>query len=166
MASVGVLSMLWQWSLYITVLTAILMFTFEAGLIVGMRVFPRIVLDLMGWSRRKHARINLRRLVVYGAGYKSTLLLRDMTFMQLSDQPVFNLTGLIDDDPNTWNRIIHGYKVLGGVEYVCREMEQGHIDEILIACNIKNDALQRVVNVATQANVRVDRWSCVTHSIV
>lgn len=166
-AAIGVLNILESWSFYQSILLLVLVFSFDGVLIMGARAFPRILIDLSAWNWRKHQESNLPRALIYGAGFKSTLLLRDLTFRSPdAPPPTLNVLGLIDDDPNTWNRLVHGYRVLGGCDVLCSQIEGGAVDAVLLACDIPEHLLQRVVAAARRGNVRVDRWACATRPVV
>ena len=160
-AGVGVLAMLREWSWYPAVLLFILLVFFDASFLVGARALPRVAMDLAGWSRRRRFRDGLRRAVIYGAGYRATLLLREMTFKRPCSRNEFHLQGLIDDNPATWGRVMHGYTVLGGVDFLCAMMEHGDVDEVILTCDIGPDEFSRVEALAKKTGVRVERWSCV-----
>ncbi len=123
-------------------------------------------MDLMGWRYRRHDRGGGKTCVIYGAGLQSTLVLRRMTFEKDDELYDFHLIGLIDDDINLWRKMIHGYRVLGGVDQLCELMETGGVDEVIISCTIHADALQRVKEVARASGVGVERWSYVTQALV
>lgn len=165
-AGVGLLAMLRGWSLYQAVLLSVLLLFCDASLIVGARAFPRVAMDLAGWGHRRRFRAGMRRALIYGAGYQSTLLLREMTFKRPCRQNEFHLQGLIDDNPAMWGRVIHGYAVLGGVDVLCERMERGAVDEVTLACELPPDPLRRVLDVAKAAGVRVERWSCIRQPVV
>lgn len=158
-AGVGALALLREWAFYPAVLLAILLLFFNGGLMVGIRTLPRLATDLVGWNRRRHPRAGLSRALVYGASHKATLLLRDLTFARPDDQEALHLVGMIDDNPAIWGRIMHGYRVLGGLDALCRRMDRKAVDEIIIACELAPDRLARLVDQARRAGVRVTRWS-------
>lgn len=158
-AGTGSLAIVREWPLYPTLLLAVLLLFFNGGMVVGIRMVPRLVVDVAGWNRRRHARTGLRRAMVYGAGYKATLLLRDMTFASPGAAEPFHLVGLIDDNPATWGRIMHGYRIMGGLDHLCREIERKTVDEITITCALPADKLARLAEVARRAGVPVTRWS-------
>ena len=164
-AAVGVLCMMRDWTLYPSVLLLTLLFSIVSGMIVGMRALPRVVIDLAGWRRRHVAEASACKTVVYGAGYQATLLLRDMTFRTNDERVNEHVVGLIDDDSNTWFRMMHGYRVLGDGERLIGMMRDGSVDKVIVACRIGPDVLQRLLDAAKIGAVRVDRWTCVTQTL-
>jgi UDP-N-acetylmuramyl pentapeptide phosphotransferase/UDP-N-acetylglucosamine-1-phosphate transferase len=166
LAGVGVLVLFRGWPLYPAVLFAILLLFFNGGMVVGIRTLPRLAMDLAGWNRRRHSRAGLRRALVYGAGYKATLLLREMTFSKMdSGQDRFHLKGLIDDNPAAWGRIMHGYRILGGFDYLCRAIERQSVEDIIIACSLVPERLARLKEKAAGKGVAVERWHVVREPV-
>jgi UDP-GlcNAc:undecaprenyl-phosphate/decaprenyl-phosphate GlcNAc-1-phosphate transferase len=158
-AGIGILGILREWGIYQSVMTLVVAYAFNLMLVVGVRAAPRIILDMWGWNLRRRVRDCSHRSIVYGAGYKTTLLLRDMTFKRPSEQTPCHLLGIVDDDPNLWQRVVHGYTVHGGIEYLCEQMQTHQVDEVLVACNLNQESLDRVIDVAKQNGVKVERWS-------
>ena len=165
-AGAGMLALFWDWSWHPALVTACLLVFFDAGMIVGARIFPRMAMDLKGWGQRRHFREGMRKVLVYGAGYKTTLLLREMIFRKPCDQTGFHLMGLVDDNPAIWKRTIHGYPVLGGIDFLGSQIEEGNVDEVIIACNLDPALFQRVVEKAQKSGVRVNRWVCTRQPVV
>ena len=162
---VGLLAMLRGWPLYPVALLSSLLVFFDSALLAGARMSPRVAMDLAGWSRRRRMEAGMRRVVVYGAGYKTTLLLRELSFKRPCREDEFHLQGLIDDNPATWGRVMHGYPVMGGIDHLCRKMEHGEVDEVILACDLREEERDRVMEMARRSGVRVERWACVQQPV-
>src|SRR5437660_2505229 len=85
-----------------------LMIIFLSG---GMRFAARLLWEGPGsvWSRPSGG----KRALIVGAGEAGEQLLRQM---QHEPRVQMNVVGLIDDDPTTHGRHIHGVRILGGIE--------------------------------------------------
>ncbi len=163
---VGVLAMMRGWPLYRALLALSLLYSMEVVALTGARVAPRVLLDLTGWLHKQRAGADARRTAIYGAGLQSTLLLRDMTFQPRAEQKQDLLVGFADDNPHTWRRLMHGHPVMGGADWLFREMEEGRLDRVIVACRLAPDRLNRLLALARETNTRVDRWACVSETLV
>jgi UDP-N-acetylmuramyl pentapeptide phosphotransferase/UDP-N-acetylglucosamine-1-phosphate transferase len=126
----------------------------------GVRAFRRAVQDAMARMRRRtpaapgHAP---RNVVIYGAGYRCTLLLRAMSFSLADGGADQHVVGLLDDDPNLRGRLVHGHRVFGGMETVVPEfLRSRQIDEIIVAAPLDEQTTRRLM--AAAGDVRVSEW--------
>ena len=108
----------------------------------GVRVLPRLgrygpLIPL------RAARADRTPVLVYGAGDAGALVVREMmTGVKMSYWPV----GFIDDDPRLKGRTVHGRPVLGTADDLQRVVQDGAVQEILLAIPSASGAeLRRIV---------------------
>lgn len=68
-------------------------------------------------------------VLIVGAGEAGLKMLRELSNSKVKK----NIVGFIDDDPNKKNKLINGFKVLGGKNDIADYVEQKDVDEIVIA---------------------------------
>lgn len=131
-----------------------------APLVVGLRAMPRVVQDLMQWmshglQRDKTGRL---RVLLCGAGYQTTLFLRQLTYRD-SDYSPLDIIGLVDDDDAMHGHFVHGIRVLGSAADLPQLLEQNRIDRVYIVESLNAESEKRIMEVAKAANVSLIRWS-------
>lgn len=142
-------------------LTMVLYAGVATPLLAGIRAFPRAVQDAMSASRRHrpHGRRASRRVIVYGAGYRCTLFLRELSFHETGAVGMPEVVALLDDDPNLHGRLVHGLRVLGGRERLRGDfLQREKIDEIVVAASLRSDIMQTLLELARKAGVAVLEW--------
>jgi UDP-GlcNAc:undecaprenyl-phosphate GlcNAc-1-phosphate transferase len=115
--------------------------------IAGSRLSFRMIAE----SMRRNSVANGKRVLIYGAGDKGELALREILNNQdLGLTPV----GFIDDDVRKHRKKIQGYKVLGGQEKLARLVAKHRISEIIIAAGrIEAGNLQAARKVCEQCGI-------------
>jgi UDP-N-acetylmuramyl pentapeptide phosphotransferase/UDP-N-acetylglucosamine-1-phosphate transferase len=127
-------------------------------LIVGLRIFPRLVQDLLHFHLRqskRHGHTFQKRVLIYGAGFGYTLLNRAESYDDSHHRKYYHLVGLIDDDPDLRNRKIHGHSVLGTFSELPRILETQAISEIVVTCKLTPDRRAALASLAETHQVRV-----------
>ena len=71
------------------------------------------------------------RLVIYGAGEGAALTLREIR----RRAPTYRMVGFIDDDPIRHRARVHGYAVLGGIDHLLEQIENGEIDAVVVSAS-------------------------------
>jgi len=93
-----------------------------------------------------------RRAFIIGAGEAGEQLLRQLSHDKRQQLRVF---GLIDDDPDTHGRSLHGVRVLGGVRDLRRLVAQHHIELLVIAIPSADRAqLRRIVDRCAETRIQ------------
>lgn len=95
----------------------------------GIRIFYKYYYKIFGFSDQKNKNSIKKRCLIIGAGDNAERLLRSMIYNQKSCHPVC----ILDDDPQKWNRFIHGIKIPGPIKDVYSWAIKYSIDEIIIA---------------------------------
>jgi UDP-GlcNAc:undecaprenyl-phosphate GlcNAc-1-phosphate transferase len=95
-------------------------------LLAGSRLSFRVIAD----SLRRKSMTNGRRVLIYGAGDKGVMTLREILNNEgLGLTPV----GFIDDDVRKHKSRIGGYKVVGGLECLEQAITRLGINEVIVA---------------------------------
>ena len=129
-------------------------------LLTGCRSFLRTVQDLMFMDQSHHSHSTVRdsKILIYGAGYKGALFLRQKGCLCSKEGICRTVVGFIDDDLNLRKRLVHGYKILGDVNEVDRVIADYGIDEIIITANLRRSTRFKLLSVARTKNVKVSLW--------
>jgi FlaA1/EpsC-like NDP-sugar epimerase len=140
-------------------LQAVIYLGLSLVLAVGARAFPRAVRDAMGWGQRLQAAgaRRLRNVLVCGAGDRCTLFLREQ-MMRPPDGRERRVVGLLDDDRNLHGRLVHGYRVMGGIRDIPRLARELGAEEVIVAETWDAETQKRIRAAAAEADVPVFEW--------
>ena len=128
----------------------------------GVRLSRRGVQDIM--SLVKHSvRFNKNvadseRILLYGAGGRLSLFLREKTMNTLSLGQVRLIVGIVDDDQNLRGRRVNGYRVLGNSEEMMQIIREHAVDRVVITLTCDLAHLNRINHICREANVPLMVW--------
>jgi UDP-GlcNAc:undecaprenyl-phosphate GlcNAc-1-phosphate transferase len=90
----------------------------------------RLSFRILSESLRRNAVANGRRVLIYGAGDKGEVALREIL-----NNPLLGMTpvGFIDDDERKHRKRIQGYKVFGGRDRLCDIATRYAVNELVVA---------------------------------
>jgi len=113
--------------------------------ITGMRAFFRLYYS--AYNKRKG-----RRILIIGCGSAGEQLVRDMiTSSRHSYFPV----GCIDDNKQKKNTLIHGVKVLGGMEEIPKIVKDINVEEIIIAIpSVTSKEIRGIMEYVRKTNIK------------
>jgi UDP-GlcNAc:undecaprenyl-phosphate/decaprenyl-phosphate GlcNAc-1-phosphate transferase len=141
------------------VLRALIIGAISHPAIVGIRVFYRcieeIVLYLKSGSRPDASD---ERVVLYGAGGRCQLFLRERGFHDSRSFDNRTIVGLIDDEPSLHFNWVHGHLVLGGLRDLPQLIPRHRITGIIITTDLKSQALETVQELASQYHLHLTEW--------
>ncbi len=139
----------------------------SAPLVIGVRASLRIVQDLMHWlSRHSEAeKMSARRTLLCGAGYQTTLFLRQLTTKQPS-HGALQVIGMVNSDQATRGHYIHGYKIFGNFHELGGLIPQHRIEIIYIVEPLEAVEEQLICDTARKFNIPVRRWSVLEEELV
>jgi FlaA1/EpsC-like NDP-sugar epimerase len=100
-------------------------------LVVGARAVGQSVQDAMSWLQRRRADDSVRRVLLYGAGHAAMLFLRSLA--QYAPQAdAIDVVGFLDDDANLHDRVVFGYRVLGGPDQLERLVREHSVSDVIM----------------------------------
>ena len=103
-------------------------------------------------SLMKMGTLKGKRAFIVGAGEAGEQLLRQLSH---DKRQQLRVVGLIDDDPDTHGRSLHGVRVLGGVRDLRRLVAQHHVELLVIAIPSADRAqLRRIVDRCAETRIQ------------
>ena len=148
------------------ILSLVLYYLLLAGLaapaVVLTRAALRVVQDLMQWRMRGPGPDGVApvRALVCGAGYRTTLFLRQMTF-RAGDRAPVEIAGLVSEDEAIVGHDVHGIRVVG----TCRDLPAlvalHRIGALYLVEPVTGAGLDSVFRSLKAAGVRLVRWDIV-----
>ena len=152
----------WEWTLYYLLLAGM-----AAPAIVFSRAALRVVQDLMPRLLRgaeAPGGVPPARALLCGAGYRSTLFLRQLAFRSRDHVPL-EIVGIVSEDAAITGHSVHGVPVVG----ICRELPalvvKHRIDVLYLVEPIDESVLADLRRRLTVFGLRLVRWDIVETEI-
>ncbi len=114
-----------QQIIYVKVM--IITWLLQVVLIGGSRFLLRVFYDYRNF---KNTQIDLKRVLIVGAGEAGTLLIRSL---KRNPIPEYYVAGIVDDNPNKQNLSLMGVKVCGFTKDIPEIVKELQIDMIILA---------------------------------
>jgi UDP-GlcNAc:undecaprenyl-phosphate GlcNAc-1-phosphate transferase len=105
-------------------------FVIYGAFLILLLMASRASFRLIGEFAHRHQRG--QRLIVYGAGEQSSMVVRAM----LDGKGTYQMLGFIDDDRLKHGTNVQGYRVLGGYERLVSLMQSGAVDSVLVSAQV------------------------------
>lgn len=126
---------------------------------LGARVLYRLVEELLARFGGKRASGRPReRVVLYGAGGRCRLFLREREFPDSRSLDDREIVGLVDDDPALRSRLAYGYNVLGGRRDLPRLARELRLGGVIITAVLAPEARAAVERIARQLGLHLSEW--------
>ena len=144
----------------LAVIEAILFWLFSLMGLVGLRLFPRMIQDLLPIILRHQTIEGVERVacLVYGAGYSCTLFLKAKANDAANQTTHRVVVALLDDDANLHGRTVCGHRVLGGIDQLKETIRKYGVQEIVITTFLDEAVLRELELCAVSQQVRIFRW--------
>ena len=127
--------------------------------IIGLRVSYRSVEEFVSFLRAKAERTpGAERVVLYGAGTRCQLFLKQRAFRAAKPSDAREIVGLLDDDPSLCAHWVYGYPVLGGVADLPQLIARHHFSGIVITAALTTQARQTLSQLAQPHELHLTEW--------
>ncbi len=138
------------------ILQSMIYWGFAVPLLTGFRMFYRAMKEFPVFrSAKPLSTINQTNILLYGAGNKSTLFLKNYKSDCLVNNYVRNVVGFIDDDRNLRKRFVHGLQIFGGINELNQLIEKYDISELIITADICENNKQQLAEIAQKYELKL-----------
>lgn len=146
-----------EWILYYLLLAGL-----AAPAVVATRAAVRVVQDLMQWRARGAGPAGVApvRALVYGAGYRTTLFLRQMAFRTGERTPV-EVVGLVSADAAITGHYVHGIRVVGTGRELPALVARHRAEILYLVESVSEPDFQTIARLLRGSGVRLVRWDIV-----
>jgi len=142
-----------------SIVRAVVMIGLAHPLILGLRLVYRFAEELVPYFRsRSEKRTDLQRILLYGAGGRCRLFLKERGFDTHQSFDSRAIVGLIDDEPSLLGQWICGHPVLGDARSIPRLIAKHRIVGIVITAGLRRECLTSVQAIAAQHNINLTEW--------
>jgi FlaA1/EpsC-like NDP-sugar epimerase len=158
---VGTLAETAGWALHYLLLAGL-----AAPAIVLTRAALRVVQDLMQWRSRGFASgaDAHPRAIVCGAGYRTTLFLRQIAF-RARDRTTVNIVGIVSEDAAITGHDVHGIRVLGTCHELPALIRLHRVDTLYLVEPVDEAGLVQLRQLLRDTPLRVIRWDIVESEV-
>lgn len=148
-----------QWH---TILHHIVMTGISIPAVVGVRAALRVVQDLMQIFQRcaEDGSGKCEQAIVWGAGYRTTLFLRQIAFDSNRRRPV-HVVGVFTDDEPMCGHFVHGVRVCGNMQSITAFAREKNIEALYIVEAVPESVRQQICKALEGTAVRVIQWNIV-----
>ena len=127
--------------------------------ILGVRVIYRVVEELVTYFRNlSEVKLDGERVVLYGAGGRCQLFLKERGFHNSRSFDGRVVVGLIDDDSTLHAQWVYGYQVLGGFKDLPRLIPKHNITGVIITATLPPEARSALQNLAREQGLWLSEW--------
>jgi UDP-N-acetylmuramyl pentapeptide phosphotransferase/UDP-N-acetylglucosamine-1-phosphate transferase len=128
---------------------------------LGRRVLFRAVQEMTVYLRNKaEFRSSKERVVLYGAGRRCQLLLKERALRSAGESIGQSIVGLLDDDPVLHGQWVYAYPVLGGCDELARLIALHRLTGVVLTTDLGPDRLRTVRALSRELGFRLSEWHC------
>jgi FlaA1/EpsC-like NDP-sugar epimerase len=148
------------------VLWTLVIAAFSHPAMLGARVIYRTAEEVVSWSKSKsEPPAEGTRVLLYGAGGRCLLFLRERGFQSLSGSDSRQIVGMIDDDTSLHFQYVYGYRVLGAGKDLPRLVTAHRIRGVIITALLGKEAREALEALASQLGLQLTEWRCQEESV-
>ncbi len=126
--------------------------------IIGSRMFYRVVEELVIHFKASSNPNATERTLLYGAGVRCHLFLRERGFSNSSSYVGSVIVGLIDDEPALHYQWVYGYLVLGASKDLPQLVTRHRATRVIITAALRPEALLKIQELAREHHFRLSEW--------
>jgi FlaA1/EpsC-like NDP-sugar epimerase len=157
--SLGIALLIDPSNAYNWLLRALVMAAIGHAGIIGVRVFYRSVEEIVFFLRpQKDPVADAQRIVLYGAGRKCQLILKERSFNNTSSFEGCTIVGLIDDEPALHFKWVYGHLVFGDGRDLPKLVEKHRITGIVITTKLNPETFATVRDLAARHGLSLNEW--------
>ena len=141
------------------VLRAILIAAISHPIIMASRLMYRCIEELVFWLRRQDSSgPETERVLLYGAGARSQLFLKDNAIKNSKCPDRRQILGFLDDDRVLHFQWVYGFLVLGGIKDLPRLITRHQVSGIILVTELLPENLASLREIAARSGVRLSEW--------
>jgi UDP-GlcNAc:undecaprenyl-phosphate/decaprenyl-phosphate GlcNAc-1-phosphate transferase len=129
--------------------------------ILSLRLLYRLVEELVHWTRSQDTiKPDGRRVVLYGAGGRCWLFLRELGFHYLGSSDGRKIVGLIDDEASLRYLWVYGYQVLGTRQDLPEIISHYGLTGIVVTAILTPETRAALHELASRHGLNLTEWRC------
>jgi FlaA1/EpsC-like NDP-sugar epimerase len=146
-------------------LRAFLVAAVSHPIIIISRLIYRSIEEFVLWLKRTGETGETERVLLYGAGLRAQLFLKDRALRMAKHYDSRLILGFIDDESSLHYQWVYGVMVLGGLKELPALIERHNINRIIITSELTPESQRAVQEIAAQGGVWLSEWYPVEHPV-
>jgi FlaA1/EpsC-like NDP-sugar epimerase len=149
------------------ILRAILVSGISHPVIMTSRLIDRCIEELVLWLKRQgDAATETERVLLYGAGIRAQLFLKDRA-MEISKKPDGRqILGFIDDEKGLHFQWVYGFLVLGGLKELPLLIERKKVSRVIIVSELSPERRAAIQEITAQNRIKLSEWKPEEHEVI
>jgi hypothetical protein len=149
------------------VVRAVLIAGTSHPVIIASRLVYRCIEEAVLWLRRPDDAPNeMERVLLYGAGVRAQLFLKDRALKIVRKPDGRHLLGFIDDEKSLHFQWVYGFLVLGGLKELPQLIERRRVSRVIIVSELLPESRASVQEITARCGVKLSEWEPAEHEIV
>ena len=138
---------------------AVLVASISHPFVIASRLVYRSIEELMLWLRRQgESGGETERVLLYGAGLRGQLFLRDRAVRISKHHDGRHIVGFVDDEKSLHFQWVYGFLVLGGLKELPHLIERKRINRVIIVSELTSESRQAIHKLTLQSGVQLSEW--------
>jgi UDP-N-acetylmuramyl pentapeptide phosphotransferase/UDP-N-acetylglucosamine-1-phosphate transferase len=135
-------------------------------IIIASRLIYRCIEEAVLWLRRQdEASSQSERVLLYGAGTRAQLFLKDRA-LKISKKPDGrHILGFIDDEKSLHFQWVYGFIVLGGLKELPQLIERRRVQRVVIVSELLPESRAAIQEITARFGVKLSEWEPAEHEI-
>ena len=148
------------------VVRAVLVAGTSHPVIIASRLVYRCIEEAVLWLRRQdEIPSQSERVLLYGAGTRAQLFLKDRA-LKISKRPDGrHLLGFIDDEKSLYFQWVYGFLVLGGLKELPQLIERRRVNRVIIVSELLPESRAAIQEITARCGVKLSEWEPAEHEI-
>jgi len=149
------------------VLRTVLVAGMSHPVILASRLFYRSIEELMLWLKRQNeAAGETERVLLYGAGIRAQLFLKDRALKTSRNPDGRLILGFIDDEKSLHFQWVYGFLILGGLKELPVLIERRKVGRVIIVSELLPESRCAVQEIAARTGIKLSEWQPEEHEQV
>ena len=134
--------------------------------IIAARLIYRCIEEGVLWLRRQDENPQLlERVLLYGAGTRAQLFLKDRA-LKISKKPDGrHIIGFIDDEKSLYFQWVYGFLVLGGLKELPQLIERRRVHRVIIVSELLPESRAAIEEITARCGLKLSEWEPAEHEI-
>lgn len=148
------------------ILRALLIGGISHPVIMASRLVYRCIDELVVWLRRQgEPQVGAERIVLYGAGVRAQLFLKDHAVNVSKNHDQRIIVGFIDDEPSLYYQWVYGQLVLGGLKNLPDLVARRKVTRIIIVADLRPSSRVAIQQMTVQLGITLTEWYSEEHVV-
>lgn len=151
---------IWTW-----LLRAVLVAGIGHPVIIASRLVYRCIEELVLWLKRHDLTGENERVLLYGAGIRGQLFLKDRAIKISKVPDGRQILGFVDDEKSLHFQWVYGFLVLGGLNELPHLIEQKQVNRVIIVSDLSPDSRAAILETTVRCGVKLSEWLPAEHEV-